>query len=63
MARDVPLHISEGAAGPWVPWFAWHPVRLIDGVSWAWLRIVYRRRFYAAPWFVIPSWLQYKSVT
>ena len=68
----APLHVQEGASTEWFRWFAWRPVRLssqvyecpgysycIDG-SWAWLSWVERRRFYAAPWFVIHGWDEYR---
>jgi hypothetical protein len=29
--------------GKWEPWFAWHPVRLIGPVKFAWLRRISRR--------------------
>jgi hypothetical protein len=31
--------------GPWHWWFAWRPVRLVDG-RWVWLRRVMRRLWY-----------------
>jgi len=27
----------------WEDWFAWHPIKTIDG-KWLWLRIVWRRK-------------------
>lgn len=35
-------------SGPWHGWFAWRPVRTIDG-RWSWLRRIYRRRFHLKP--------------
>jgi hypothetical protein len=67
-----PMHVSEGSVTKWRPWFAWHPVKLyeVDEVvpywyhrtgPWAWLRRVERRTFYAAPWFVIWKWEEYRE--
>lgn len=50
----APLHVREGMGGPWRHWFAWRPVRLEQG-GWAWLRRIYRRRFWPASWFC-PQW-------
>jgi hypothetical protein len=73
--RTAPLHVQEGAATEWRRWFAWHPVRLSSQVyecpgysywhdgSWTWLRWVERRRFYAAPWFVIHRWDEFRRPT
>jgi hypothetical protein len=33
---------TQRRAAEWSPWFAWYPVRLIDGVTWAWLEIIER---------------------
>lgn len=65
----TPLHIQEGAATPWRAWFAWLPTLLSEPVApnhylprggWTWLRWVERRRFYAAPWFVISHWDEFR---
>lgn len=56
---SVPLYISEGRAGPWHGWFAWHPVRLECGCL-AWLRSVQRRRFKFADWFCFDGQWEYR---
>lgn len=66
------MHVSEGSATKWRPWFAWHPVKLYeaDDVTpywyhrsgpWVWLRWIERRTFYAAPWFVINLWSEFRA--
>lgn len=72
MTYRPPLHQLEGKATEWVPWFAWYPVRLhkpyeffpglyMPGTKRAWLRWIERRYFYAAPWFVIHRWTEYRE--
>lgn len=70
--RDLPMHVLEGAATPWRPWFAWCPTRLSEEVrdgyfrlsgDWTWLRWIERRRFYAGPWFVIWGWDEFRRPT
>lgn len=34
--------------GQWRDWFAWRPIRLLDG-RWAWLKTVRRRRVHMHP--------------
>lgn len=58
--RKLPMHVSEGSAGAWRQWFAWHPVRTSEGTL-VWLRRTWRRTFYAAPWFCINSWEEYSD--
>lgn len=63
----TPLHVLEGAADVWGPWFAWRPVRT-EGKpgrpgQWVWLRTIERRWFYPAPWFCPPApfrWREYR---
>lgn len=31
--------------GPWEKWFAWYPVKLING-QWKWMTMIYRRCHY-----------------
>jgi hypothetical protein len=65
----TPLHVLEGAADQWEPWFAWRPVRL-EGKPAApgrlvWLRRIERRWFYPAIWFCPPApfrWREYRSI-
>ena len=40
---------------PWLPWFAWHPVRLIDGRL-AWLRTVHRRQHWVGIYYGGLDW-------
>lgn len=35
-------------SAPWCHWFAWFPVRTVDG-RFAWLRSIYRRRYHTKP--------------
>lgn len=41
------ISLSTGDATKWHTWFAWFPVRTIDGRR-AWMRRIYRRDFYPA---------------
>lgn len=60
---SVPMHVAEGRAGRWYLWYAWRPVRLDDPVGkTVWLRWILRRTFFAAPWFRISSWQEYRAV-
>lgn len=73
-AKSAPLHVREGGSTDWFRWFAWRPVRLSSQVyeapgfsyalngDWTWLRWVERRRFYAAPWFVVSGWDEYRRI-
>lgn len=70
----APMHVKEGAATSWFRWFAWRPVLLSSQVyenpgytymhtgDWTWFRWVERRRFYAAPWFVIHAWDEFRRI-
>jgi hypothetical protein len=57
----VPMHVTEGHGEMWRRWFAWRPVRAEQGQL-IWLRYTYRRRFWAAAWFVIPFWEEYSDI-
>jgi hypothetical protein len=65
------MHVTEGSASQWQPWFAWRPVMLCVADElvpywyhrtggWTWLRWIERRTFYAAPWFIIHGWREYR---
>lgn len=62
-----PLFVREGTVEAWRPWFAWWPVWMKDA-RWpyarqkrVWGRMILRRRFYAAGWFLSGNiwWWQY----
>ena len=60
----APLHIQEGVASEWEPWFAWYPVKTEQG-PWIWLCRTYRRFFYPPAWFIPPApwrWREYSCV-
>jgi hypothetical protein len=71
-AATAPLHVQEGWSTDWFCWFAWRPVRLSERVyepddfsylpngRWAWLRWVERRVFFAAPWFCVRGWTEFR---
>lgn len=47
-----------GDTSNWEPWFAWAPVRTIDGKK-VWLKKIYRREFYPATPTLPPVIVQY----
>lgn len=60
---QLPMHIQEGQAGPWLRWFAWYPVRS-EQDFWIWLRYTCRRWSYPPVWFCPPApwrWCEYSD--
>lgn len=49
-----PLHIQESQVTGWSPWFAWHPVRTVEG-RWLWFITVKRRMR------IFPKWFWYNA--
>lgn len=61
--KHIPMHIQEGVATKWEPYFAWLPVKTEQG-TWVWLRKTNRRWFYPPAWFSPPAptcWAEYSD--
>lgn len=62
---NTPMHVLEGMAGKWEPWFAWYPVVLstkpLAPGRRVWLKRIERRWFYPALWFVPPAPMRWRE--